>query len=284
VYELMRRFDDSSPRTDVLMRDQGRVMLRAIEAGLERKALAAELQLLALEGLVPSTTVLWSGAEPVESCPVAGLVAELGIAIGWQDEVRRRLQTVFDYAIDGKVPAGSRVPLPPSRALADLSGAAAPDTNDVALVQDYARQFQPPFDSGAGGRRKLKFGWVAEGGAWRLRRTVRDQGPLDRARALLRFFQIDGWADGIGKVSAWQVTPFSQLPRDAAVPLFAVSDFKGLEADVIVLVMRGKTVAHRSSTYVGISRARAVLSVLADAAALSVFPRDHAWGGDAHWS
>jgi hypothetical protein len=97
-------------------------------------------------------------------------------------------------------------------------------------------------------------------------------------RALIRFFQIDGWAEGIGKLAAWRVTPFSELPRANSVPLFAVSDFKGLEADVIVLVMRGKTVAHRASTYVGISRARAALSVLADPAALSVFPRDHAWG------
>lgn len=279
VYELMRRFDDSAPRTDMLLRDQGRVQLRAIETGHEREALAAELQLLELDGLVPSTTVLWSGVEPVEACPVAGLVAEVGSAVGWQDEVRRRLQTVHDYAKDSKALAGPRLPpLTPVQALAGLSRAAAPDANDVALVQDYARQFQAPFDSGAAGRRMLKFGWVAEGGVWRLQRTMRDQGPFERVRALLRFFQIDGWADGIGTLTAWRVTPFFELPREAAVPLFAVGDFKGLEADVVVLVMRGKTMAHRSSTYVGISRARAVLIVLADPAALSVFPRDHVWG------
>ena len=73
------------------------------------------------------------------------------------------------------------------------------------------------------------------------------------------------------------VQPF-HLPRTCGIlPLYRVSDFKGLEAEVVVLVMRGRVANQKAATYVGVSRARALLCILADAAAASALPKSFAW-------
>ena len=70
----------------------------------------------------------------------------------------------------------------------------------------------------------------------------------------------------------------SSLPRAAGtLPLYRVSDFKGLEAEAVVLIMRGRVGNHREATYVGLSRARVLLCIVADATAAAVLPKSFSW-------
>jgi len=59
--------------------------------------------------------------------------------------------------------------------------------------------------------------------------------------------------------------------------LYRVSDFKGLEAEAVVLIMRGRVGNHREATYVGLSRARVLLCIVADATAAAVLPKSFSW-------
>jgi len=73
------------------------------------------------------------------------------------------------------------------------------------------------------------------------------------------------------------VQPF-YLPRTReTIPLYRVSDFKGLEAEAVVLVMRGRSGNQKEATYVGVSRARALVCILADSVAASVLPKSFTW-------
>jgi hypothetical protein len=61
------------------------------------------------------------------------------------------------------------------------------------------------------------------------------------------------------------------------IPVYSVPDFKGLEADMVILFMRGHATSHKHATYVGISRARMLLWILADRTASAALPRNFLW-------
>jgi hypothetical protein len=50
-----------------------------------------------------------------------------------------------------------------------------------------------------------------------------------------------------------------------------------LEAEAVVLIMRGRVGNHREATYVGLSRARVLLCIVADATAAAVLPKSFSW-------
>jgi hypothetical protein len=110
------------------------------------------------------------------------------------------------------------------------------------------------------------FVWRLQDRGPRLRRRVR--GPLWAAEVIAHF-ERDDWTRGLPATRTAMVQPF-HLPRTRGVlPLYHVSDFKGLEAEVVVLLMRGRVGNQKAATYVGVSRARALLCILADGAAAS---------------
>jgi hypothetical protein len=94
---------------------------------------------------------------------------------------------------------------------------------------------------------------------------------------IVHFFQQPSWDDGIPKPKTIRVVPFTDSARKDDLRLYSVSDFKGLEAETVFLVMRGRITSNRSSLYVAISRARSVLVIAADTVAASDLPRSFLW-------
>jgi hypothetical protein len=83
--------------------------------------------------------------------------------------------------------------------------------------------------------------------------------PLQVVSVFLR----DDWAAGIPALPTWRVKAGSR--SDGTVPLYSVDAFKGLEARAVVLYLAPDVDAMqaRASTYVGFSRAKAFLYVVA---------------------
>ena len=91
------------------------------------------------------------------------------------------------------------------------------------------------------------------------------------------FFQRDEWTAGIPEPRSIKLLDY-RMPRTRdVVPIFRVADFKGLESDVVVLLLRGRSAKHREMVYVGVSRARYLLVVLADRAGGSTIPQSFVW-------
>jgi hypothetical protein len=194
----------------------------------------------------------------VAGSPLAGYEVALPTATRWQIEVRHQ----FDRVLHLYERRGMRPP-PGGEAwivaqLAQLGSGPYPTDDDVERVRGVARAFS--IDRGA----RV---WVGENPLLRNTISFRDDGqgprlrrrtgvPL-RAAEVILYFQREDWSRGLPRPRVVMLQPF-YLPRAAGtLPLYRVSDFKGLEAEAVVLGMRGRRVGnHREATYVGVSRAR----------------------------
>jgi len=99
----------------------------------------------------------------------------------------------------------------------------------------------------------------------------------NRLRPVLLHLNRQDWDRGLPRPKTITLQPFDSPRIKTSVPVYRVSDFKGLESEAVVLISRGRVPNHREATYVGISRARACLYVLIDQVGLSVLPRSFVW-------
>lgn len=277
VLELMRCFDSSAPEAELGLRARGRVALRRYEPGGEVEVFDQIVAGLEREQLLEDTVVITTSDDPLAAFPLVGREMALSTTGRWQDEVRRQfhqvLQVYNPYGVTE--PAGGEPWV--AAELKGLSSSSAPSAADAELVRRIAAAFGMTREvririSHQGHRHA--FGWQVHDRALRLRRRIR--GPVWAAE-VISHFERDDWARGLPAPKTVVVQPF-HLPRiRGTLPLYRVSDFKGLEAEVVVLMMRGRVSNQKAVTYVGVSRARALLCILADSAAAGALPKWFAW-------
>jgi hypothetical protein len=196
----------------------------------------------------------------------------------WQDEVRRQ----FEKILSSYDPRGVTFPREGdnwvNQELACLSQDLFPSSDDIERIRKLALAFDIRRETRAKilNTKPYCYGlsWTKDSRCLRLRRKT--SGRTWAAEVILHFSR-DDWYVGIPKPINLRVSPFFALQPGLAVPLYEVSEFKGLEADIIILVMRGRTMSYRQGAYVGISRARYMLTILADRASGAVFPRTFPW-------
>jgi len=279
VLDLMRCFDSSAPEPELGLRQRGSVRIKRFETGHD--ALAETLGYLEKQLLLEDTVVLTTYEGPVAESPLARCEVALPTATQWQIEVRRQ----FDRVLHFYERRGMRPP-PGGEAwivaqLAQLSTGPYPTDDDVERVRGVAREFSIDREARA---------WVGENPLLRNTISFRDdgQGPRLHRRAKFPFraaevvlhFEREDWPRGLPRPRMVVLQPF-YLPRAAGtLPLYRVSDFKGLEAEAVVLVMRGRVGNQREATYVGVSRARVLLCIVADGTAAAVLPKSFSWDQD----
>jgi hypothetical protein len=276
VLDLMRCFDSSAPEPELGLRQRGSVRIKRLAAGQD--ALAETLGYLEKQLLLEDTVVLTTDEAPVAGSPLAGCEVTLPATAQWQIEVRRQFDRVLHYyeRRGMRPPPGGEAWIVAQ--LAQLSLGPYPTDHDVERVRDVARQFSIDREAR---------GWVGENPLLRNTISFRDdgQGPRLRRRAkhpfraaeVVLYFEREDWPRGLPRPTSVVLQPF-YLPRAAGIlPLYRVSDFKGLEAEAVVLVMRGRVSNHREATYVGVSRARALLCIIADEIAAAVLPKSFSW-------
>jgi hypothetical protein len=278
ILELMRCFDSSAPEPELGLRSKGRALLRRYEYGNENVSISEALAYLDQEGLLDEAVVLLNTDKSLDDSGLSGYETQIATCDPWQEEIRRQFSKILHlYSTVGVVaPSGGEHWV--GTELNNLTGAPFPTPADAELVQNVANAFSLTRNirariidntSGRGG-----FNWHLSDRSPRLRR--KKSGPPLAAEVLLHFARPD-WMRGLPKPKTFVLQPF-YVPRAAGtIPVYRVSDFKGLEAEAVLLIIRGRMDNQREATYVGLSRARALLYVIADQSALTVFPRTFAW-------
>lgn len=276
VLDLMRCFDSSAPEPELGLRDRGSV--RRFEAGQD--ALAETLGYLEKQMLLKDAVVLVTEEGPLAGSSLAGCEVTLPTPTRWQIEVRRQFDRVLHfYERHGmRPPPGGEKWIVAQ--LVKLSPSSYPTYEDVEVVRSVAREFSIDrqtrawIDENPLVRNTISFRDDGEGP--RLRRRTRVRVRL-RAAEVVLYFEREDWPRGLSRPRVVVLQPF-YLPRAAGtLPLYRVSDFKGLEAEAVVLIMRGRVGNHREATYVGLSRARVLLCIVADATAAAVLPKSFSW-------
>lgn len=74
--------------------------------------------------------------------------------------------------------------------------------------------------------------------------------------------------------------PYDSVDETDYVKMYNVANYKGLESDVVLLLVRGRRPMIEQQMYVGISRARFLLAVLIDKGTSSLLPQE--WITEAH--
>ena len=275
----MRCFSRTLPETRL---PGGRLIFGMYRAGEERKRLSSIINELFTQGLVEKTVILWAGTEPVTESPVANSEFVVSGGTSWRDEVRRQFERVFRmYDTNGlTMPHEESV----MEELGGLSESAYPTSDDVRLVQRVANRFSVDRDI----RQRIQnipqfrrgFHWVGSENDLRMRRAA--QAPPWGAEIVLHF-KDDDWHTGIPAARVVRVVPYYEARSVDSIPLFAVADFKGLESDVVILLMRGGMLAHKEVLYVGISRARAILYLMTNEMGGRSLPHPFHWDLDMTW-
>ena len=249
IHSLMRHFDASAPEPEERLRTLGYVSLMVMRPGQELTALTSLVRKHHQHGSDATIAVLWSGADDLLSCPVANQRVHIASASPWQDEVRWQ----FRNATSSLYPTGLSPPPAGSpwvqQQLSGLSEKLVPDADDVRLVRETASAFHVinnvrhrittsvPY--------KYGFRWIVDHDR-RLFLKRRAGGVVWGSEVILHF-QRNDWHEGLPTPTVVEVLPFMS-PRTAnSIPLYSVADFKGLEADTVLLLMRGRVVSHRSA-------------------------------------
>lgn len=275
VFDLMRCFARTLPESKL---GGGRVILTTYVSGEERKAVTAVCRDLLLPGDRKEIVFIWAGAEPLDRCPIANCEIATPVAGPWQSEVKQQFERVLNtYDSRGMtMPSAEKI----VAEMAHLSDEPYPTERDIERVQALAYSFGIPEDI----RRRIRtsskfrdrFHWMHTPKALKLWAPHTRQDPIWGAEIILKF-QREDWNVGIPRPQTVCLKPYYESAQENIIPLYGVADFKGLEADIVVLVARGRTLAHKEMLYVGVSRARAMLIILADESAARVLPASFRW-------
>lgn len=298
VYELMRHFHPQAPVTDPELKDEGKVKILSYVPGSEREAIERGVRWLLSSGYGEEFVFLLGGSQSVEDFPLANQEITVPMWKSWQDDIRRH----FEFQEAWPEPDMKWVKPPwegmgwVREQLAGLSSGAVPNRNDIELVRSVARRFiintyldaYLRLKSDSSDFRNTR--WVVRDERLQLLRP--DSAPPTAAEVIMHL--ADGsWAKAIPDPVIVSLRPYDApevregedylaaldallrrrpQAKRLAVRIYSVADFKGLEADVVLLLVRGGLPMVEQQLYVGISRARFVLAALVDKGMLPMLP------------
>jgi len=284
VYSVLRRLVPQSPEPEEELLDDGRAVLLPYTYGTEKDIVERALVTLC-PGVNPNEVViLLGGAQSLDTSPLAGTEILLSERTNWQEAVRREFDKILAdlnlYYVS--IPNEKVVSLPFE--LAELSNNPFPSEKDMLLVQRLAHYFNPGPRS-----RVLSMGRMAARGdtftKWRFTSSgfqlefTGAHGMTDVGLAIGKIlrFQSKQWADGLPRPQTTRIQPYYAPEQpDAAIKMYNTADYKGLEANIVVLVTNGKDPMLRQQLYVAVSRARYMLIGLIDRSAATILPAtDH---------
>jgi hypothetical protein len=247
IYRVMRRLAPNSPLPDQELQELGHVRAfhqpRLRDALHEALAWCAELE--ALEGLA----AVLGGSASFEQSLLANGPFEYGDRVDWWSEVESNL-----WALAERIPVDENVALALERLA--LTRRAVPSDTDVAEVSAVANAIQAA-DPGVGGSKRVRV---------RVQRAAKGRDPRGFAPSwhwdTMRAYRTGSW---VAQVATPKTVDFSPHNRaHDTIPVYSVGEIKGLERQAILLVMQGDAPKFTNQLFVGVSRARAVLAVVAD--------------------
>ncbi|MDZ4766610.1 MAG: DUF4062 domain-containing protein [Chloroflexota bacterium] len=260
IFEIVRKLHPQSPETSLALRRLG-ITRRWVyddnaESIVEQMTNAIDEALHVLDRT--QLVVLTTEPAPPSSSALNDLAFDLTPFWRWQKAVEHFV---------GIVP--------------DLSDEYLPTPEDIELVCRAARAALPEGVRPPAAIKKLR--WRRSGDQMTLVHPSGDHLNWTRTY-FLHFFTQPKWADGLPEPERIRLVAGGSADREA-IPLFTVSDFKGLEADGVILFVpdrfAGDTTLWEANLYVGLSRARYLLHIVVERTR-NRFLRDLLWDVRAH--
>jgi hypothetical protein len=268
IYSLVSAFDTSAPNADRRLKSHGSARIFHFRRSDAADQIVAALEWMESVGadITPQAprdrfVALHMGTSTLDHSPLIGDHV-LG-RIDWQFAVVEQFRRAIQKAGSLKPPPGKFKWI--VKMLGELSGDHQPSAADVELVRAVAGQFT--IDSGTArllqGRPGDRLGmtWDYVGGSLQL---TKHSSFAMYASELIIHLQRPDWSASLPSNKTITLQTPSKCVGNKAIPIFSVSDYKGLESDAAILVVEGVPPAIEQEMYVGISRARRILAVLVD--------------------
>lgn len=254
IFEVVRQLHPQAPGASALLAGSG-VARRTLFSGLDELG-AVRVAIVDASALLSPDRMVVLTNEPVvpEKSVLNGLRVPIPPRLRWQDVVMRCLMSL-DRRL-GRRTRGSAGP-PPMIALPTLSNQAFPTDDDIQAVCTFARRVgplapHPPI-----------------GVSWRLDGDNLSLNGLDRPGSAIGHFASESWADGLPRPTELVVDADPQGQSPLTVRLWTTATFKGLESDGVIFFVRKAQHDFDAHLYVGMSRARMYLNVVASSSVYS---------------
>ena len=259
VFEFVNRFHPQAPEPSLLLAKQGIFKHSTFHPGTEIETVT-EAVTNALQVFSPAQiAVLTTEPDPTHQSVLHRLAIDERVDWRWQDgvmpylhDLSRRLRS---YHSAGP-PTETRPPA--------LSDNPYPTQADVRAVASFARAYVNILGHT---RVRSELARVPKRHKWALRQNGISLSESLSPLGVAAFLQSEAWADSIPKPSRAIIMADDSGSPDTEFPsirLCTVSEFKGLEADAVVLFIRSARDGFEAHAYVGASRARLFLHLVTD--------------------
>jgi hypothetical protein len=264
VYEAMQAIFSSTAMPEEELRDLGGVSIRVVDEKGDADELQKAVRWLWKQTAGAPFVVLLSGGIRFENSVLSQLTVPVSDHVSWQEAVRREFEKVKQYDARGVMHLVSGQE-DTQRLLELLSTAPFPTADDVELVRKVARRYgvHPQIRKRIANHPEFYHAmlWEVRGDEVRLNRPRK--APIWGAEILLHFERKD-WHASLPEPTTVSFRRFDELPIVGSMPVYHVGEFKGLEADFVLLFVRGPVLAPSHEVYVGVSRARFLLAAVID--------------------
>jgi hypothetical protein len=263
VYELLQKVNPDVPVPEENLRELGKILVVAYDRGDEVAAVGEGLRWIFAHGLGNSAVALHAGTGSLDDDLPSHAFAIKG-ALDWQLAVGDHFIWARDNGHWFTRSLGEIEGM-----LSELSTEPFPTVSDIEVVRKVAGLFD------LGWQRRLRddprfqpLEWTVMEGRLVLTRSHRS---TNRALELVLHFEREDWHHGIPQPETVQFRHHTAA-GDSEIPLYRVADFKGLEADAVLLVLEGSGPEIEQQAYVGISRARILLAMLVERETVPALP------------
>lgn len=270
VYELMRTLTPGAPPPAPALERYGETMLVHDGSGRLGDAVVTALRWLSDRCGLENCVAVLGGAVSFEHSVLARSPFEIGgPPLDWKAGVAHELDRLR-RAHASSVRHGAAT-LPVDRVLGQLSDEQDPTPQDVEALRSAVSSFGLPI------ARRPSLRWVVQrptrGNDTSLPPTL-VEARYERTATqseLVGAFRDGTWVDALPVATSVTFRPHDWT-LDGEVPVYGVGEIKGLERDVVLVVMQGDAPELLHELYVGVSRARAVVAVVADERAYALLP------------
>jgi hypothetical protein len=217
-----------------------------------------------------SLVALFTGSAAFTESVFSGLSVPVGGEISWREEVRR----LFAQACTGRSIRAPWSIQHTDTILQQLSEGVRPTQADIELVCNVARQFSIAAEA----RRSVLNSpshreglvWQMVGNKVRLRRKRGAGTPW--ASEIIMHFEDEEWNRGLPSVDAIQFSRDLESNLELVLPVYHVSEFKGLESASVLLYIHNLGAMPEEELLVAVSRARLFLAIVIDSHAETTMP------------
>jgi len=279
IYDLMRIVHPEAPLPEEHLRNLGEILVVPYHRGNEVPAVAQALNWIFERGLRRSMVALHGGTGSFSdallsrSIPMTTPEAKNDVRRGgWRQAVHwnfKHMATTSQWGVD----VFFHGPWDTEKYLKALSHEPYPTSRDVEFVRSLTHAKFNIHEGFRGWlladpRAREPVVWMVREGKLLLTRPARE--PLTPAELILHF-ERDDWHHGIPEPNRIRFQHYAYADPDD-IPLYQVAEFKGLEADAVLLLLEGPGSDLAHQTYVGISRARLFLAMLVEEQTVASLP------------